>query len=279
MENQGFRPRFPSHAPRVLLRVCADYRLIRIATAEGGRALLTVLAVMLHLSSGFAAEPRVLVLNEANAPPYSNPERTGFFDAVAIEAFRRARLELRLEKLPAGRALLLSNSGVANGELNRLSGIETQYPNLVRVPEKLGDWYFAAFSKDASIPGRLEAIRGRTVGLIRGWKIYESALAGAKDVIAADDAEQLFRLLQLDRIEVALYERLMGLAHIRELGIKGLRVLEPPLFTRETFLHLHRSSAEWAPALAAALRAMKQDGTYQRAYDEKLLPYFGSSPR
>ena len=168
--------------------------------------------------------------NEANAPPYSNPERTGFFDAVAIEAFRRARLELRLEKLPAGRALLLSNSGVADGELNRLSGIETQYPNLVRVPEKLGDWYFAAFSKDASIPGRLEAIRGRTVGLIRGWKIYESALAGAKDVIAADDAEQLFRLLQLDRIEVALYERLMGLAHIRELGIKGVLWSEPPLF-------------------------------------------------
>ena len=256
-----------------------DYPLIRIATAEGGRALLTVLALMLYCSSGLAAEPRVLVLNEANAPPYSNTERTGFFDAVAIEAFRRAHLELRLEKLPAGRALLLSNSGVADGELNRLSGIEAQYPNLVRVPEKLGDWYFAAFSKDASIPGNIDAIRGRTVGLIRGWKIYESALDGAKDVIAADDVEQLFRLLQLDRIEVALYERLMGLAHIREHGIKGLRVLEPPLFTRETFIHLHQSSAEWVPALAAALRAMKQDGTYQRAYDEKLLPYFGSGPR
>jgi len=253
--------------------------LIRIAATEGRRALLAVLALMLHLSSGLAAEPRVLVLNEANAPPYSNSERTGFFDVVAIEAFRRARLELRLEKLPAGRALLLSNSGVADGELNRLSGIETQYPNLIRVPEKLGDWYFAAFSKDASIPGRLEAIRGRTVGIIQGWKIYESALAGAKDVITVDDADQLFRLLQLDRIEVALYERVMGLAYLKEHGIRGLRVLEPPLFTRETFIHLHKSSAEWVPALVAALRAMKQDGTYQRAYDETFLPYFGSGPR
>ena len=238
-----------------------------------------LLALILYCSSGLAAEPRVLVLNEANAPPYSNSERTGFFDVVAIEAFRRARLGLNLVKLPAGRALLLSNSGVADGELNRLSGIETQYPNLVRVPEKLGDWYFVAFSKDASIPGDIDAIRRRTVGLIRGWKIYESALAGAGDVIAVDDPDQLFRLLQLDRIEVALYIRFMGLEQIRKLGIKDVRILDPPLYVRETFIYLHQRHADLVPALAAALRAMKRDGTYQRTYEEKLLPYFGRSPR
>ncbi len=241
---------------------------------ECGRALLAVLASLLCLSNGLAAERRVLVLNEANAPPYSNTERTGFFDVVAIEAFRRARLELRLIKLPAERSLWLANSGLGDGELNRLSGIETLYPNLIRVPEKMGDWHFAAFSKDASIPGRIEAIRGRTVGLIRGWKIYERAMAEAEEVITVDDPDQLFRLLQLDRIEVALYERLMGLAHIKEHAINGVRVVEPPLFIRETFIYLHQNHAGQVPALAVALRAMKRDGTYQRAYREKLLPYF-----
>lgn len=279
MEYQGFHQCIPFHAPPVLVQDCADYTLIRTSTAEGGRALLAALVLMLYCSSGLAAEPRVLVLNEANAPPYSNAERTGFFDVIAIEAFRRAGFELHLEKLPAERALLLSNRGVADGELNRLAGIEAQYPNLIRVPEKLGDWHFAAFSKDASIPGRLEALKGRTVGLIRGWKIYESALAGAKDVIAADDAEQLFRLLQLDRIEVALYVRFMGLEQIRKLGIKDVRILDPPLYVRETFIYLHHRHADLVPMLAAALRAMKQDGTYQRTYEEKLLPHFGRSPR
>ena len=89
----------------------------------------------------------------------------------------------------------------------------------------------------------------------------------------------MFRLLQLDRIEVALYERLMGLAYIKEHAIKGVRVVEPPFFTRETFIHLYKSHAGQVPALAAALRAMKQDGAYQRAYDEKLLPYFSRSLR
>ncbi|TAK72668.1 MAG: transporter substrate-binding domain-containing protein [Betaproteobacteria bacterium] len=244
---------------------------------EGGWALPALLALLLYFPSNVAAEPRVLVLNEANAPPYTNPDRTGFFDVVATEAFRRAHLELRLQKLPAERALLLSNSGISAGELNRLAGVEAQYPNLVRVPEKLGDWYFAAFSKDASVPGRIDAIRGRTVGLIRGWKIYELALAGAKDVIAVDDPEQLFRMLQLGRIDVALYERSMGLALIKERGIQGVLVIEPALFVRETFIYLHRSYAGELPALTAALRAMKGDGSYQRAYDEKLLPYFSRS--
>jgi len=42
-----------------------DRPVIRTATIDGGRALLAVLVLMLCCSSGLAAEPRVLVLNEA----------------------------------------------------------------------------------------------------------------------------------------------------------------------------------------------------------------------
>jgi polar amino acid transport system substrate-binding protein len=232
-----------------------------------------LLSALLVLPIALAAEPRVLVLNEANEPPYSNAERTGFFDVVAIEAFRRAGLTLRIETVPAGRALLLSNSGVSDGELNRLSGFETLYPNLIRVPEKLGDWQFAAFSKDASIPGNFDAIRGRSVGYIRGWRIYEQGTVRIKDLTKVNGPEQLFRLLQLDRIEVALYVRWMGVEHLRRHGIKGVGVLEPSLFIREEFIYLHKSRAEHVPEVASALQAMKRDGTYQRIRREKLLPH------
>lgn len=258
------------------LRLCTHLTGLRHIP---GRALLALLSSLLYLPVTFAAEPRVLVLNEANAPPFSNPERTGFFDVVAIEAFRRAGLELRFVTVPAERALQLSNAGVSDGELNRLASVATQYPNLIRVPEKLGDWIFAAFSKDASIPGNLGAFRGRSVGFIRGWKIYEQTMAGHKDLVAAHDAEHLFRMLQLERIDVALCELQMGLAYIQAHAINGVRNIEPPISTREVFIFLHNSHAAHVPALASALRAMKQDGTYQRAYRAKLLPYVGQSPR
>lgn len=247
-------------------------RSIPTATGTAVNARLSVLASVLFLSTVMAAEPDALVLNETNAPPYSNAARTGFFDVVAIEAFRRAGLKLHIATVPAGRSLVLSSEGVADGELNRTMVVGELYPGLVRVPEKLGDMEFSAFSKDASIPGNFEAFRGRTIGLIRGWRFYEKALAGQEGVHAVNDAEQLFRILDLGRIEIALWERRMGRAHLRAHAMNDVRELDPPLFIHEEFVYLHKRHAARVPAIAAALRAMKEDGSYQRAYRERLFP-------
>jgi polar amino acid transport system substrate-binding protein len=248
---------------------------------DGGRCgsplsasgLAGFLAIVLLLPIANAAEPPVLVLNDTNEPPYTTPDRTGFLDVIAGEAFRRAGVGLRLVKLPPERGLINANDGVEDGDLTRIAGLEKQYPNLVRVNEKLVDWVFTAFSKDASITPNWPALRQRAVGHIKGWKIYEQALAGAERVTTADDAEQLFRLLDLGRIEVALYERSLGALLIRQQDIKGVQPLTPPLATRDMFIYLHKRHAALAPRVAEALRAMKREGYYQRVYDEKLRPY------
>jgi polar amino acid transport system substrate-binding protein len=238
-----------------------------------GRTILLLASLLLVSPADFAAEPRVLVLNDVNEPPFTTPEHTGFLDVIAAEAFRRIEVELRLVKLPAERALLLANDGLEDGDLGRIAGLEEQYPNLVRVPEKIIDWDFSAFSKDASIPANFEAIRRHSVGLIKGWKIYERNMAGAERVTTVDDPRQLFRLLDRDRIEVALYSRLMGMAFIQKQGVKNIHPLEPPLASRALYIYLNKRHAKLVPKLAEALRALKREGFYQRVYREKLLPY------
>lgn len=246
---------------------------------RGGAVLLAACGLILCWTGAVAAAPPVLVLNDANEPPFTNAQRSGFLDIVAGEVFRRAGLELRLVKLPAARALMLANAGSEDGELTRIAGLEAQYPNLVRVPEKLVDWTFVAFVKDTSIPARVEAIRGRAVGFVRGWKRYEQAMAGATKAITADDPAQLFRLLQRDRIEVALYSRLMGVYYLRAHGIRDVRAIGPPLYVEEMFIYLHKRHAAHVPDIASALRAMKHDGSYQRAYRQKLALYSGTAAR
>ncbi len=219
-----------------------------------------------------AAEP-TLILNDTNEPPLTTATGDGFLDIVAREAFRRAGVQLTLVKLPAERALLDANAGIGDGELARIAGLEEQYPNLVRVPEKLVDWDFTAFSKNRAIPSDWAAIRQYAVGHIKGWKIYEQKMAGAGSAIAVDDSEQLFRLLARDRIDVALFARWMGLALIQHQGMKDVYALEPPLATREMFIYLHKKHAAFVPKIASALRALKAEGFYDRVYREKLLPY------
>ena len=236
------------------------------------RAVGAALFALASLVSGMAAaEPPVLVLNDTNDSPFTAPDSSGFLDAIAGEAFRRAGVKLQLVKLPAERALINADLGIGDGDLTRVAGLETQYPNLVRVPEKLIDWTFAAFGKDVTQPARWDAIRTRPVGHIKGWKIYEQQLAGAANIVTAEDAGQLFRLLSLGRIDVALYERWLGVALLRKQGIKDVRPLEPALATREMFIYLHKRHAALVPKLAAALSEIKAEGLYQRLYNEKVL--------
>ena len=101
---------------------------------------------------------------------------------------------------------------------------------------------------------------------------------GAPQVVSVDNAAQLFRLLALNRIEVAL-SRWMGEALIRQQGIKGVHALEPPLATREMFIYLHKRHAALAPKLAEALRAIKAEGLYDRLHREKVLLLTGSSTK
>jgi polar amino acid transport system substrate-binding protein len=249
------------------------------AHARRRRLLACLTGLLLVVPGVLAAERRVLVLNDTNEPPLTTPERNGFLDVIAGEAFRRAGVELRLVKLPPERALINANAGIEDGDLTRIAGLERQYPNLVRVQEKLTDWEFTAFGRDASVAPTWPALRTRSVGHIKGWKIYEQNLSGAERVTTADDPEQLFRLLALNRIEVALYERWLGLALLKRLGLKGVRPLAPPLATREMYIYLNKRHAALAPRLAQALRALKREGYYERAYREKLAPYRdGSAP-
>ena len=238
-----------------------------------GRAgLVALFALALQLSgTANAAELPVLVLNDTNEAPYTTPDGSGFLDIVAGEAFRRAGFKLRLVKLPAERALINANLGIGDGDLTRIAGLEALYPNLVSVPGKLIDYSFAAFSKDATAPARWDAIRARPVGHIKGWKIYEQQLKGAVNVVEADYPQQLFRLLNLKRIDVALYERWLGLALLRQQDMKDVRMLEPILAQKEMFIYLHKRHAALVPKLAAALSAIKAEGLYQRLYEEKVL--------
>lgn len=235
------------------------------------RPFVLVSTLLLMASSVCRAEVPVLTLNDTNEPPFTTDDGKGFLDAVAGETFRRAGVRLRLIKLPAERGLINANSGIDDGDLTRIAGLETQYPNLIRVPEKLVDWEFAAFGRNAALPAIWDVLRSRPVGHIRGWKIYEKQLVGAPSVVTSDDPAQLFRQLQLGRIEVALYERWLGLGIVQRMGLHGVAPLEPLLDKREMYIYLNKRHAALVPKLAQALRAIKAEGLYDRLYREKVL--------
>ncbi len=252
----------------------------------GRRALLAGACLALCAAIGVAtgqaraeAGERLLVLNDAWAPPYTTSDKNGFLDIVVGEAFRRAGVAFELVRLPAERGLINANEGIEDGDLARIGGLETQYPNLVRVPEKVADVEFVAFARDTSIVPEWNVLRRLNVGFIKGWKVYEQQFGDASRITTANDAEQLFRLIELGRIDVALYERWLGIALSVKMGLRNVRPLAPPLATRAMFVYLNRRHADLVAPLAQALRALKADGFYARARSESLGHYGGEPTR
>lgn len=133
--------------------------------------------------------------------------------------------------------------------------------------------HFVAFAKEDFDTSSWQSIRGRYIGIVRGWKILERNTEGFPNLVFVPTETELFRMLHKDRLDMALYSKLTGYAAIESLGYEGIRHLEPPLASRKMYLYVHRSHEALVDEIAAALESMKNDGTYDRIVHEATAPY------
>lgn len=226
---------------------------------------LFVTALLLGLLVGAplqAATPTQVLTVSSNNTPLDRRA----MQLLGEEAFRRAGLTLRLTTLPSERSLVAANGGEVDGEGLRIAGLEARYPNLVRVPERIIGVSFVAFARDerVTLEQGFASLKPWRVAFINGWKMFEAEAAGARVVHRVDQPEQLFRMLDHDRIDLALYTLADGHALVRSLGLAHVRALTPTLADVDMYLYLHRRHEALVPRIAQALRDMKADGTHAR---------------
>ncbi len=215
-----------------------------------------------------------LVITTSVDPPESNESDTGFYDLILQEAFRRIDRQIDIDHLPAERSLINADSGLTDGEFPRISGLERLYPNLVRVPEKITNYEFVAFSKHHGIKMTTwDTLQPYDVAIVRGWKILEKNIVNTRSLVRAKNQKLLFNLLVNDRADIIVYSRVAGTAFIRSQGLEGIVALEPPLAIRGMYLYLNKKHEQLVKPLAQALKEMKADGTYVEIKNRVLGSY------
>jgi polar amino acid transport system substrate-binding protein len=225
------------------------------------------MVLLLGIAAPAAAEPSRMVLSTGMREPWTTADHTGFTDLVVIEVFRRLGIKAEVSViLAAARGIRLVDEGIDDGLTARVAGLEKDYPNLVRVPEKIFDNDFVA----ASLAGNgqdwpikdFASVAPYSVAYIIGWQVFDNNLGTVRELTQAKDSDQLLTLLGNGRAEVVLHERWQVLWHAKQKGI-ALRVFEPPLARVPMYMYLHLKHADLVPRVAAELVAMKADGTYQ----------------
>ena len=228
---------------------------------------------------GRAAQPEVLRLSTAFGPPIFAADGSGFFNMLMSEAAQRIGVAVEVEAAPPERALVNANGGLVDGDGPRIHALRDigSYPNLLRVPEVLIVVEFTAFSRARPVSAEdWSSLFPYNVGIVRGWKILEQNITEARSLVRAKTARQLFGLLASERIEVAVIDRLSGLAAARELSIIDIAVADRALARRPMYLHMHKRHAGLIEPLGTVLAQMKADGTYARIESAALGPYLAS---
>ena len=233
---------------------------------------LALFLVSILLLPVVAHAQRLHLVTVALPPLAPSAGHPGFADEVAREAFRRIGIDIDVSVLPGDRALMNVNTGLDDGDLLRTPAVEKDYPNLVRVPEKIMDFDFVGYSKNPTLRvNGLAGLKPYVVGYAAGWKIYEQKVRDYRELTSAPSLKELFLLLKNGRAEVVLADRWQGLWAARDAGVQA-HIIEPPFAKSPMYIYLNKQHAALAPKLSDALILMKADGTYQRIVDKMLRP-------
>jgi polar amino acid transport system substrate-binding protein len=183
---------------------------------------------------------------------------------IAQEAMRRAGIAVVAREVPAERALVSAKSGVTDGDVARFEAVGRLYPELVRVPEP--SLYYQAYAyayRRFDVSAGWDSLRGRTICLRRGIKLYEMRTAGMSRQVL-DDERSLLRMLRSGGCEVALLEDNNPDVRAAMAASPPLYRLTPQLEGAPLYIYLHKRHAALVPRIAQALRQMRADGTLQR---------------
>ncbi|MDH5518366.1 MAG: transporter substrate-binding domain-containing protein [Gammaproteobacteria bacterium] len=212
-----------------------------------------------------------LTLNSGTAEPFITEDGGGFYGEVVKEIFSRLDIDAKVIRLPSSRSILNANQGIDAGVIARTKGFEKKYANLIRVPSAIVKFKFVAYSLDETIKVTdWDSFAPYSVGIIRGWRIYEKNIRNAKQITKVNNADQLFKLLLNGRSDLVLFEYYRGSWWNKHLNAKAY-LIGSPIAEKEMFIYMHKKHAALVPEITRVIEQMKQDGTYEKIKDKTLM--------
>lgn len=190
-------------------------------------------------------------------------EKNDFHDAIAetiATAYQRLGIKVLYKAFPAERSLVMSNQGMSDGELARIAGLQTKYPNLVQVPFNHATVEQMAYStkKDILVSG-WKSLAPYKIAFDKGFKVAERNTVGMNVHLVSSHAAA-FRMVKNGRMDVAIANRFTGNRILRDPKFGSIIMLEPPLQASKLYHYIHVSRAHLVDRVVEVLNQMKDNG-------------------
>jgi len=180
---------------------------------------------------------------------------------VLVEAYERIGITAEINLVPAKRSLIMSNSGLSDGEVVRIKGTEKKYTNLVPIRPKICTTEVRVYvkqGKEFEVTG-WESLRPYKIGIMRGH-LYAVKGTQGMDAIQGNSNEALFGMLDKGRVDVVIAQVPDALHAISHLKLQGIVGLEPTIMSMPMYHFLHKKNSALVPEIERALDEMISEG-------------------
>lgn len=218
------------------------------------RLIVAALVVMMLCPLAVRAE-QVLVLSG-----FDRSDVSRLVSRRLMAAYSELGIGLRFETSEALRALSDAASGGSDGEVARIALVGSRYPTLLRVDVPLLTLNLTGYAIAPEMKKLTDAeLRDVQVGYVRGVKLAEAAVTGFANIWPADDVPQLFRMLSLGRIDVAIAGRRPAAAAIEALNLNGVYSLPALDASYPLYHYLHERHRDLVPRVEEVLKRQLQE--------------------
>ncbi len=134
-------------------------------------------------------------------------------------------------------------------------------PNLVRVPVSIYTTNVVVFTKDKQFPVKgWDSLKPHKIGILRGIALIDAKTNGFNRQVV-NSPVSLFKLLFAERVDVAVFMHLDGLAILKKANLHdSIKFLSPPLMKLKLYHYLHKKNKYLVPKLEKILAAMEKSG-------------------
>jgi len=244
------------------------------------KALWIGCCILWAMGPGTVLAGDLIAVDAADAPFMYEVDghAAGLYPLAVIEAYRRMGMEVAIAAVPWKRAL--------DGADNALNGVAGLYKTEERL--KKYDYSDKLFDEVVMIYARkghgfayatIEDLKGRSVGVIRGWSYGDAFDAARRDgLFTAEEAagdEQNFAILDAGHIDCILAIREAAAAAIASHGWQErFEALAVPLSKNPSYVAFNKSAGKQADLrrLDAAIAAMRADGSFDRLIQTTIKP-------
>jgi polar amino acid transport system substrate-binding protein len=229
----------------------------------------SLLLLFLALPS-YASEQESLIFNTFLIPLMVESETEGVFIELTQEVARRARLDIKINILPAKRSINDFVRGKADALFPALNNFFPSPDSFSRSQEIIyikRDFSFSLANREKLYT--IKQLAGHKVSITRGY-IYADELVKNTDIqfFTANSDEFAAKMLQAGHVDAFIAEEQSGLTALKNIGlINQVQYAKEQAISELDVFYATLAGSErkrLAERLSQQLTLMKQDGTFER---------------